>query len=86
VRREGVFKEAPTMISGATWQDPSRVEGWLATLPRDREIVVYCVYGHEVGRGTALRLRSQGLNARFLKGGIDGWTSAGLPMTKREAP
>ncbi len=38
-----------------------------------REVVVYCVYGHEVGRATAMRLRAAGLNARFLSGGIDGW-------------
>jgi Fe-Mn family superoxide dismutase len=49
-------------------------------LPADKEIVVYCVYGHEVGRATALRLRGQGLKARFLRGGIDGWQAAGRPV------
>jgi len=29
-------------------------------LPDDKANVVYCVYGHEVGRATALRLRAQG--------------------------
>jgi superoxide dismutase, Fe-Mn family len=46
-------------------------------------VVVYCVYGHEVGRGTALRLRAQGVNARFLRGGIDAWEAAGLPLTDK---
>jgi Fe-Mn family superoxide dismutase len=31
------------------------------------------VYGHEVGRATALRLRAAGIDAHFLRGGIDGW-------------
>jgi Fe-Mn family superoxide dismutase len=52
-------------------------------LPSDREIVVSCVYGHEVGRTTALRLRAAGLNARFLRGGIDGWQAAGLPLVPK---
>jgi Fe-Mn family superoxide dismutase len=83
VRRAGVFDQASQMIPGARWLDPAAVTQWAASLPRDRELVVYCVYGHEVGRGTALRLRSQGLNARFLRGGIDGWTTAGLPLVDK---
>jgi Fe-Mn family superoxide dismutase len=37
-------------------------------------------YGHEVGRSTAMRLRAAGLNARYLRGGIDGWQAAGRPL------
>jgi superoxide dismutase, Fe-Mn family len=80
VRRAGVFEQAAQTLPGATWRDPARVSEWAPSLPRDREIVVYCVYGHEVGRGTAMQLRAQGLNARFLRGGIDEWTKAGLPL------
>jgi len=85
VRRAGVFAEAPTMIPGARWCDPAEVARWAGGLPADRAIVVYCVYGHEVGRATALRLRAAGLNARFLRGGIDGWQAAGLPLAPRRA-
>jgi superoxide dismutase, Fe-Mn family len=83
VRRAGVFEQAGQMIPNAQWRDPATVDQWIAELPKDQEIVVYCVYGHEVGRGTALRLRAQGLNARFLSGGIDGWKSAGLPVADK---
>jgi Fe-Mn family superoxide dismutase len=72
VRRAGMFEKAEALIRGARWQDPAKVEAWARDVPRDKEIVVYCVYGHEVGRATALRLRAQGLKARFLRGGIDG--------------
>jgi len=61
------------MIPGAEWRDPSRVGEWSAELPADRKVIVYCVYGHEVGRATALRLRAAGIAAHFLRGGIDGW-------------
>ena len=83
VRRAGVFDKAQTMIPGATWKDPADVATWAQALPRDTEVVVYCVYGHEVGRATAMRLRAAGLNARFLEGGIDAWQAAGQPLTPK---
>ena len=83
VRRAGVFELAQTMLPQARWFDPAGVAEWAAELPQDREVVVYCVYGHEVGRCTALRLRAAGLNARYLRGGIDGWQSAGHPVVPK---
>ena len=86
VRRAGVFEQAQTMLPGARWFDPAAVGRWAADLPKDRELVVYCVYGHEVGRSTALRLRAAGLNARYLRGGIDGWQAAGRPVVSTARP
>jgi Fe-Mn family superoxide dismutase len=68
------------MIPSARWHDPAEVGAWAAQLPADREVVVYCVYGHEVGRVTAMRLRAAGIGARFLRGGIDGWNASGRPL------
>lgn len=80
VRRAGVFANATSMIAGARWHDPAAVATWAADLPTDREVVVYCVYGHEVGRATALRLCAAGVKARYLEGGIDAWQAAGRPL------
>jgi superoxide dismutase, Fe-Mn family len=80
VRRAGVFEKAESLIPGARWCDPIAVARWAAELPADRDVVVYCVYGHEVGRATALRLRAAGVNARYLQGGIDGWQAEGRPV------
>ncbi len=44
------------------------------------EVVVYCVYGHEVGQSSAARLRHAGISARFLIGGIEDWKKAGRPI------
>ena len=85
VRRAGVFEGASAMIPGARWCDPGAVSTWAAELPRDREVVVYCVYGHEVGRSTAMRLRAAGVKARYLEGGIDGWKTAGRPLVDKPA-
>ena len=80
VRRAGMFEKADALIPGARWRDPADVAAWSADVPVGEEVVVYCVYGHEVGRATALRLRSQGIAARFLRGGIDGWKATGRPL------
>ncbi len=85
VRRAGVFEKAITRIPGADWQDPGSVDSWAGTLPADRDVIVYCVYGHEVGRATAMRLRASGLRARYLRGGIDGWQAAGRPVADKPA-
>jgi Fe-Mn family superoxide dismutase len=83
VRRAGVFANAKTMIPGARWCDPAAVADWARELPADRAVVVYCAYGHEVGRSTAMRLQAAGVNARYLGGGIDGWQAAGRPVVNK---
>lgn len=80
VRRAGVFAQASSMIPGAHWCDPAAVSTWAADLAPDQPVAVYCVYGHEVSQATALRLRATGIDARYLKGGIDGWVKAGRPV------
>jgi carboxylate-amine ligase len=44
-------------------------------------VLVYCVHGHAVSRGVLLQLRAAGIDARFLRGGIEGWQASG-----RQAP
>ena len=85
VRRAAVYEQAATMLPGARWCDPAQVGRWAAELKPDREVIVYCVYGHEVGRATALRLRAAGLDARYLRGGIDGWQAARKPLVGKAA-
>lgn len=85
VRRAGVYEQASTLIPGARRRDPARVVEWSGELPVDREVIVYCVYGHEVGRATAMRLRAAGLKARYLRGGIDGWQAAGHALNPKGA-
>jgi Fe-Mn family superoxide dismutase len=86
VRRERVYQKATTTIPGASWRDPDRLADWCDAVPKDQEVVVYCIYGHEVGRSTAIALRARGVQARFLEGGIDGWQQAGRPLAEKAAP
>ena len=79
VRRKGAYEAAPELIEGAIWRDPEKVDEWAGELAGS-EVVVYCVYGHEVGQSTAARLRDAGVAARFLSGGIEDWKKAGRPV------
>ncbi|NLR74138.1 Fe-Mn family superoxide dismutase [Leeia aquatica] len=83
VRRAGPFQQSAHMLPGARWQDPARVDEWAAELQPGQAVTVYCIYGHEVGRSTALRLRARGVDARFLCGGIDSWQAAGRPLVDK---
>lgn len=74
-----VNQQAGTTLPGA-WRDPAAMDAWARELAAGRDVVVHCVYGHEVGRATALKLRAAGVNARLLAGGIDGWQAAGRPL------
>ena len=83
VRRDAMFAQASTMVETARWCNPALVDQWAGQMSSGGDVVVYCVYGHEVGRSTALRLRARGINARFLRGGIDAWQAAGLPVVAK---
>jgi rhodanese-related sulfurtransferase len=58
VRRAGAYEASKSVITGATWRDPEKVAEWSSSL-RDKPVVVYCVYGHEVGQSTAAILRTR---------------------------
>lgn len=45
VRRAADYENSPEMITGATWEDPEKVEDWSKKMPQDKELVVYCVKG-----------------------------------------
>lgn len=85
VRRAPAYAAGDRILPGASWRDPAAVESWSAALPRDREIVVYCVRGHEVGQAVAAALRRRGFEARCLAGGIEAWVARGLPTAAKPA-
>jgi rhodanese-related sulfurtransferase len=72
VRKGPAFLGAPDLIRGALRRDPLRIDEWMRTLPRDADVVVYCVHGHEVSQGAA-----KALGAHYLEGGIEAWRAAG---------
>jgi rhodanese-related sulfurtransferase len=71
VRREGKFAESPRMLAAARRCAPEDV-AMLAAAGPPREVIVYCVYGHNVSADAAALLRAAGWDARVLAGGFEG--------------
>jgi membrane protein DedA with SNARE-associated domain/rhodanese-related sulfurtransferase len=69
-------------IPGAVRFSPDELAERHHTLPKDREVVLYCSCPDEAtSAGMALRLRARGITRiRPLAGGLDAWRSAGLPV------
>ena len=42
VRTEADWEKSGEKISGAVRMDPTTVDAWAATLPKDKEIILYC--------------------------------------------
>ena len=86
VRKAPAFDAGERMIAGAVRIAPDALAAALPTLSalsalaRGREVVAYCVHGHQVSQGAAQQLREAGFNARFLEGGIEHWQQDGLPL------
>jgi rhodanese-related sulfurtransferase len=80
VRKQPTFLGAGDMIRGALRRDPAAIEQWKQALPETRDIVVYCVHGHEVSQNAA-----KALGARFLEGGFEAWRAAGGELSRKPA-
>ena len=57
--------------------EPRHYDRWAETLPRNRPIVAYCIYGFQVSGNAVDELRKRGYDARSLKGGIAAWHAIG---------
>ena len=74
VRREASFQKSERIIAGTLRCAPEDLAAFTVTqLVQDlaREIVVHCVFGHNVSADAAAGLRTAGLNARVLAGGFE---------------
>lgn len=83
VRRRDAFDTDDHVVPGALWRRRERITESAASPAADRAVVVYCVHGHQVSQSATAVLRSRGVDARVLRGGIDAWKAAGLPTLRR---
>ena len=83
VRRAGDREASSEQLAGAQWQDPEKLDEWADGLPRDQDIVLYCVRGGSVSNSVVDALQAKGLKARFIEGGIEGWKAAGGEVAKK---
>jgi Fe-Mn family superoxide dismutase len=73
------LKRRTDMLPGATIHNPDAMDVWAATLPRDKPIVAYCIFGFQISGNVVAELRQRGYNARALRGGIGAWHAIGGP-------
>ena len=71
-------------LPGARFLAAEEMSDWIETLPRERAIVAYCMYGFQVSREAAAEMRRRGLKARMLAGGIASWHALGGPTEPLE--
>ena len=82
VRRDAAFDADDRVLAGALRPAANLVE-FAGRLAQGREVVVYCVHGHEVSQDAASALRAGGLTALYLEGGIEAWKAGKFPTVRR---
>ena len=54
-----------------------KIDQWVDGIPKDKQIIVYCVKGGSVSQSVADRLKNNQCNVKFLEGGIKAWKGLG---------
>lgn len=72
------FAANPRLIPGAVRHPHGDILGLVPQLAR-RRVVVICHKGLKLSHGAAALLRTAGIEAEVLEGGMTGWCEAGLP-------
>ena len=74
-----VRSDGNDLIPSSVRRPVENVGGWLEAF-RGRKAVVTCVHGQERSAGVAALLRTEGIEAETLEGGVVAWRDAGLPL------
>lgn len=83
VRGEGAYRRALDHIPGDVHHSPGYAHRWIHRLPRDARIVTYCTCpGELTSARVAAYLEKLGFHADTLRGGLDAWKEAGLPVSR----
>jgi membrane protein DedA with SNARE-associated domain/rhodanese-related sulfurtransferase len=72
----------PRVLPGAVRIGPSEIARHAKSIPRDRDVILYCTCpSEETSSSVALKLHRLGITrVRPLRGGFDGWKTAGYPL------
>lgn len=74
-----VRPDGDDLIPGSLRRPVEDFARWAGSLI-GKKAVVTCVHGHERSAGVAALLRSEGIDAESLDGGVEAWRAAGLPV------
>jgi rhodanese-related sulfurtransferase len=83
IRRDDDYQATVDTVAGSKWKDPTKIDEWIASVPSDGPVIIYCVRGGGVSNSVLDRLHAEGINARYIKGGIEGLKDAGGMIEKK---
>ena len=83
VRRRVDLEASHETVPGAFWKDHEHIDQWIGAVPKNHDVVIYCVRGGGVSNSVVDRLQADGVNARFIEGGIEGYKAAGGKVTQK---
>jgi rhodanese-related sulfurtransferase len=73
VRRDADYEADREMIPDAIKRNPEQVEQWAREIPKDKDVVVYCIRGGSVSNSVVDKLLAAGVNARYIEGGWEAY-------------
>jgi rhodanese-related sulfurtransferase len=76
VRRTTDYETDKKMIPGAIRHNPEEVDQWAQEIPRDKDVVVYCIRGGSVSNSVVDKLLAAGFRANYIEGGWEAWKKA----------
>jgi rhodanese-related sulfurtransferase len=77
VRRNADYEADKEMIPGAVRHNPEQVDQWVQEIPKDKDVVVYCIRGGSVSNSVVDKLLSAGVSVRYMEGGWEAWKKLG---------
>jgi len=77
VRRESDYSASTNVIPGSFWKNPEKIDEWITALPKTQDVVIYCARGGSVSNSVVDRLQAEGIKARYIEGGIEGYKTSG---------
>jgi rhodanese-related sulfurtransferase len=83
VRSHGYYSRNASRIKDSVRLEPNTILQGIESLPRDKEIILYCTCQREA---TSLRvariLQQHGFRSAVIRGGLRAWKKAGLPLER----
>lgn len=81
VRSHGYYSSKASRIKGSSRIDPNLLLEQIETLPKDKEIVLYCTcQGEATSLNVARILQQHGFRSSVIKGGLRAWKKGGHPL------
>ena len=77
LRRDSDYNKDTVSMPAARRLHPDKIAEWSGTLPKDKEILLFCAHGGSISNASVDYLTKSGYKARLVAGGIDGWKDAG---------